>query len=165
MLAGHHARMNQTPPCRCSECSAKFIPDPRVGARQVTCGARECQRARHAKQCRSWHAANKETTASHYEDVVVRFREQQPDYQRRWRWGRRLREIREKTAQLGGGLLSSLRGLVQQADRLVMGAVGAVQTGVLAGQKLERAVCAVRSVIAAFEQLESSAAELRRLGL
>src|SRR5690606_5866543 len=98
--------MKTTNPCRGSECSAEFIPDPRVGDRQVTCGAPGCQRARHAKRCREWHAANKEAAASHYEDVVVRFREQQPDYQRRWRWGRRLREIREKTALLGGALLA-----------------------------------------------------------
>jgi hypothetical protein len=165
MLAGHHARMNQTTPCRCSECSAEFIPDPRVGERQVTCGAGECQRARHAKQCREWHAANEEATASHYEDVVMPFRVHQPDYQRRWRWGQRLREIREKTTLLGGTLLTALRGLAQQAERLTVQAAGIAQTGVLAGEKLVRAVAVVRSILAAFEQLEASVAELRQLGL
>jgi len=157
--------MKTTNPCRCSECSAEFIPDPRVGDRQVTCGAPGCQRARHAKRCREWHAANKEAAASHYEDVVVRFREQQPDYQRRWRWGRRLREIREKTALLGGALLARLRGLVQRAQELARRAAGIVQTGVLAGKSLQRAVAAASSTIAAFEQMEASSAELRRLGL
>ena len=165
MLAGHHVRMNQTSPCRCTECNAEFIPDPRVGERQVTCGAAECQQARHAKQCRDWRAGNRDATASHYEDVVVPFRDRQPDYQRRWRWGRRLREIRENTTLLGGALLAALRGLVQQAEKLVVRAVGVVQTGVLAGEKLSRAVAAVRSTMTALEQLEASAAELRDLGL
>src|SRR5690606_16970059 len=156
MLAGHHARMIHTNPCRCSECSAEFIPDPRVGERQVTCGNAECQRARHAKQCREWHVANREATASHYEDVVVPFRAQQPDYQRRWRWGRRLREIREKTTLLGGVLLAGFRGLVQQAEKLVARPAGVAQTGVLAGEKLEHALATVRSTIAAVERLEGS---------
>jgi len=165
MMAGHHARMNSTSPCRCSECSAEFIPDPRVGDRQVTCGAAECQQARHAKQCREWRAANSEATASHYEDVVVPFRKQQPDYQRRWRWGQQLREIREKTSLFGGALLIGLRGLAQRAERLVARAAGVVQTGVLAGEKLGRALEVVRSTIAAVERLEASVAELRELGL
>ncbi len=164
-MAGHHARMNSTTPCRCSECSAEFVPDPRVGDRQVTCGAPECQRARHAKRCRQWHRANKETTASHYGDVVVRFRRRQPDYQRRWRWCRRLREIREKTALLGGAMLAGLRGLVRQAQDLARRVAGVVQTGVLAGEKLDRAMAVVSLAIAAFEQLEAHAAQLRRLGL
>lgn len=164
-MAGHHVRMNSTTPCRCSECSAEFVPDPRVGERQVTCGAPECQQGRHAKQCREWRAANSEATASHYEDVVVPFREQQPDYQRRWRWFHQLREIREKTTRFGGALLIGLRGLVQQAERLLARAVGVVQTGVLAGEKLNQAVAVVRSTIAAIEQLEASVAELRELGL
>lgn len=131
----------------------------------MTCGATECQQSRHAQQCRVWHAANRDATASHYEDVVVPFREQQPDYQRRWRWGQQLREIREKTTLFGGALLLGLRGLVQRAERLVAGATDVVQTGVLAGEKLGRAVAVVRSTIAAVEQLEASVAELRELGL
>lgn len=165
MVAGHHVRMYPTNTYRCTECSGTFAPDPRVGDRQVTCGAGKCQQARHAKRCRQWHAANRETTAEHYQDVVVPFRREQPDYQRRWRWGRRLREIREQTSLLGGALLASLHGLVRQAERLAQQAASVVQTGILAGQKLQRAVAAVRSTITALEQLEASTAELRELGL
>lgn len=39
---------------RCRECRQTFTPDPRVGARQHTCPAPECQRARHIKDCRDW---------------------------------------------------------------------------------------------------------------
>jgi len=165
MMAGQHARMKTTTPCRCIECSAEFVPDPRVRARQVTCGSPECQRARHAKQCQAWHANNKEITSAHYQDVVVPFRREQPDYQRRWRWGQRLREIREETTVIGGALLGKLRGLVSHAEQLIGRAVDWVQTGVLAGEKLARAVAAVRATVTALEQLEASAAELRALAL
>ena len=164
-MAGHHVRMTTTTACRCVQCSGEFVPDPRVGDRQVTCGAPECQQARHAEQCREWHANNKETTANHYQDVVLPFRRAQPDYQRRWRWGQRLREIRAQTTLLGGAVLASLRSLVWQAEQLVQQAVGVVQTGVLAGEKLRRTVTAVRSTITTLEQLEVCTAELRELGL
>ena len=165
-MTGHHARMkNTTTRRRCVQCSGEFVPDPRVGDRQVTCGAVECQRARHTDRCRQWHAANAEATASHYQDVVVPFRREQPDYQSRWRWWQRLREIREQTGLLGGALLASLRALVARAEQLARRAAGIVQTGVLAGQMLERAVRAVRCTVTALEQLEASTAELRELGL
>ena len=151
--------------CRCVQCSGEFVPDPRAAARQVTCGAPECQRARHAEQCRRWHASNKEATASHYEDVVVPFRKKQPDYQQRWRWVRRLREIREESGLLTGTLLAGLRALVARAEQLARRASDAVQTGVLAGEMLKRAVTAVQSTISALEQLEASQSELRDLGL
>ena len=150
---------------RCVKCSGWFVPDPRVGDRQVTCGAPECQRWRHAGQCRQWRAANAEATASHYQDVVVPFRREQPDYQSRWRWWRRLREIREQTGLLGGTVLASLQALVSRAGQLAGRAMGIVQTGVLAGEMLERAVTAVSSMIAAVEQLQASTAQLQELGL
>ena len=128
-------------------------------------GAEACQRARHAEQCRKWHAANKEATACHYQDVVVPFRERQPDYQRGWRWWKRLREIREETAPLATGLLVGLRGLLARAGELAQRASDSAQSGVLAGEKLARTTAAVQRTIAALEQLHASTAELRELGL
>jgi hypothetical protein len=119
----------------------------------------------HAKACGRWHEANVEATCSHYQDVVVPFRRLQPDYQRRWRWGRKLREIREQMGQFGGALLAPLRSLISKAQELARRAVGAVQTGVLAGESLNRAVQAVSTMITALEQLEASTAELGALGL
>lgn len=156
---------NTTKRRRCVKCSGEFVPDPRVGDRQVTCGAADCQRGRHADQCRHWRSGNAEATASHYQDVVVPFRRGQPDYQGRWRWWRRLREIREQTGLLGGTVLASLQALVSRAGQLAGRAVGLVQTGVLAGEMLERAVTAVGSMITALQQLELSRGELRGLGL
>jgi hypothetical protein len=155
----------KTPHRRCVKCSGEFIPDPRVGDRQVTCGAEKCQRTRHADRCRQWHASNAEAAASHYQDVVVPFRRAQPDYQSRWRWWRRLGEIREQSEVLCGTLVAGLRALVSHAEQLARRAVGIVQTGVLAGEMLQRAVSAVRSTIAAIEQLEASTAELRAVGI
>jgi hypothetical protein len=97
--------------------------------------------------------------------VIVPFRRAQPDYQSRWRWWRRLREIREQSQRFGGALLGGLQTLVSRAKPLVRRAVGVVQTGVLAGEKLERAVTAVRATISALKQLEASTAELAELGL
>jgi multidrug resistance efflux pump len=157
--------MKSQNPCRCVKCSGEFVPDPRVGDRQVTCGRPECQQARHADQCRWWHASNAQVAASHYQDVVVPFRKAQPDYQSRWRWWQRLREIREQSQQFGGALLASLQALVSRAKLLARRAEGVVQSGVLAGEMLERAVTAVRATISALEQLQASTAELRQLGL
>lgn len=164
-MAGQHARMQITIVRRCSQCNAEFVPDPRIGARQGTCGAAECQQKLHAEACRQWHGANVEATSSHYRDFVVPFRLGQPDYQWRWRWGQKLREIREQMGQLGVALLAPLRSLISRAQKLASRAIGIVQTGVLAGESLNRAVQAVRSMITALEQLEASTAELGALGL
>lgn len=164
VVAGHHVRMKTITPCRCVECNAVFVPDPRVGDRQVTCGAAECQRARHAKRCQVWHGSNKEIAAGHYQDVVVPFRTEQPDYQRRWRWSRRLREIREKTTWMGAVVLAGLRELVRRAEQMVQQAMGVVQTGVLAVEKLRRAVGVLGTMITSLERLEASTAELGDLG-
>jgi hypothetical protein len=39
---------------RCRACHALFTPDPRVGARQHTCGAATCQVERHRQECKAW---------------------------------------------------------------------------------------------------------------
>jgi hypothetical protein len=67
--------------------------------------------------------------------------------------------------RLGGAIAGALRSLVEGAKRLTKRAVGVVQTGVLAGDSLGRAVAAVQSMIAALEQLATSTAELHSLGL
>ncbi|MBK7578564.1 MAG: hypothetical protein IPI67_00015 [Myxococcales bacterium] len=146
--------MNSTTACRCVQCSGEFVPDPRVRERQVTCGAPECQRGRHAKQCREWRANNKEMTAENYQDVVVPFRREQGLPAAMALGPTRARC--EKTTVMGGALLGRLRGLVSQAEQLLDRAVGSAQTGVLAGEKLRRAVAAVRSTITAFAVLEAS---------
>jgi hypothetical protein len=165
LFAGHHARMKNTPDRRCSQCTCPFEVDPRVGDRQVACGSPDCQRQRHCDRCRAWHQANADEEKSHYEGVVVPFRAAQPDYQRRWRLGRRVREIREKLAALGGGLMTSLRALVGRSDELSASPTRQTQTGVLAGDLLDKAKELVSDAVAAIEQLEASLGGLRAMGL
>lgn len=57
----------------CSECRRWFLPDPRVGSRQKTCGRPECQAARHSRKRTEWRARN-------------------PDYDRARRWQAKLDE-------------------------------------------------------------------------
>lgn len=93
------------------------------------------------------------------------FRERQPDYQRRWRLARRLREIREETPPLTSVLLTSLRALLCRAERLSKSPTKEAQTGVIAAELLDKAMVVVHGAIAALEQLEASVAQLRAVGL
>lgn len=164
--AGHHARMIPLHRCWNQKCNRPFFPDPRVKERQVTCGKPECQRARHADRCKVWHADNANITATHYEDVVVPFRRKQPDYQRRWRLKRRLREIREKFDNLVGDmLLTSLRALLGRVEALSSSPTKEAQSGVLAGDLLDKAAAALRAAVAVIEQLDPSLVTLRSMGL
>ena len=45
-------------PCRI--CRRWFRPDPRVGARQRTCGAPSCRRDWHRRSCRDWRRRNRD---------------------------------------------------------------------------------------------------------
>lgn len=150
---------------RCCECKRRFDPDPRVGDRQVTCGAVGCQRERHSERCRQWHAANGELSSTHYQDVVVPFRERQPSYQRRWRLAWRLREIREGTRPVGRALVVSLRALVWRAEKLRRDPSSGVQSGVFSGGLLDQAVVVLRGAVRALEALEASMTELGELAL
>ncbi|HIP38337.1 MAG TPA: hypothetical protein EYG88_02935 [Desulfocapsa sulfexigens] len=44
-------------PCRI--CRKWFAPNPRVGNRQKTCGAKECRDKWHAKKCSQWNRQNR----------------------------------------------------------------------------------------------------------
>ncbi len=67
----------------------------------MTCGAPECQRERHRKQCRALRERDSGDVSHHYRDVVEPFRQRHPSYQRRHRLRQRLGEIREKMGDLG----------------------------------------------------------------
>lgn len=132
----------------------------------MTCGRPECQKARHSYSCKDWRERNSDFTATHYEDVVKPFRRKQPDYQKRWRLKRRLREIREKFDNLVGGiLLTSIRALERRVEALSSSPTKEAQTGVLAGELLDKAAAALRVAVAVIEQLDPSLATLRAMGL
>jgi hypothetical protein len=47
---------------RCCVCGKLFSPDPRVGARQRTCGGKECRIERHREACREWRERERAAT-------------------------------------------------------------------------------------------------------
>lgn len=80
----------------CCICSTLFRPDPRVGARQKTCGSLACQQARHAEQQKRWRQRN-------------------PDYFTT----RRLRK-RQRQAELAAAELTRVRSGVAAGEPLAM---------------------------------------------
>lgn len=50
-------RKSRKKPCRI--CRKWFSPDPRIGDRQKTCGAKDCQTKWRAKKCSEWNKKNK----------------------------------------------------------------------------------------------------------
>ena len=75
---------------RCRICDRRFIADPRVGARQVTCGRAACRRQR--KQCtdRRWREAHPDYDRERYQAQALaersrrayrsRYRREHPEY-------------------------------------------------------------------------------------
>jgi len=85
----------------CSICRKWFLPNPREGKRQKTCGGAECQAERHRRSCRSWHRRN-------------------PDYDRARRLQKRVRQ--EETAEnLARSLVDPLARLDESAARDAVG--------------------------------------------
>lgn len=55
-------------PCRL--CGKWFTPNPRLGDRQQTCGAMECQRKWHARKCSEWNRKNR----AYFKEIYLRGR-------------------------------------------------------------------------------------------
>ena len=55
-------------PCRA--CGKWFTPNPRLGDRQQTCGAMECQRKWHARKCAEWNRKNR----AYFKEIYLRGR-------------------------------------------------------------------------------------------
>ena len=55
-------------PCRV--CRKWFMPHPRLGDRQMTCGSEECQRTWHSRKCAQWNRHNR----SYFRDRYIRNR-------------------------------------------------------------------------------------------
>ena len=53
-------------PCRI--CRKWFIPNPRVGSRQKTCGSEECKQKWRNKKCARWNRQNRATFQTNYLD-------------------------------------------------------------------------------------------------
>lgn len=69
---------------RCRYCKRLFIPDPRVGERQKTCGDPLCQKAHKAKNNARWRRKNSDYFHNDY-PRVKRWLDQHPGYLNHYR--------------------------------------------------------------------------------
>jgi hypothetical protein len=131
----------------------------------VTCGAAECQRRRHAKKCKRWHADNRDVTASHYEDVVKPYRKKHPDYQRRWRLVVALCEIREEMVSGVEAVGARMRKLLARGRAVVSTATcEPAQPAGRTGEALTAALDAGASIVGVLEELSKVIEQLGVLG-
>lgn len=150
----------------CYQCGRPFTPNPRVAARQVTCGDTECKRRNHAESCRRWRQKNHAASSHHYSDVIAPFRAQHQTYQREWRLVRSLRKIRDSIDPVLRAVDGPLDRLILRGER-VLTARAQERTGrpprrrdlfpdVLAvAQRLSRAVKELKSLARRLTELDA----------
>ena len=68
---------------RCRYCGKEFTPDPRVGHRQKACST-PCQKLRKKENLKDFIRRSPSYWRDRYPEVK-QWRQQHPDYQRRWR--------------------------------------------------------------------------------
>lgn len=74
---------------RCHYCGGLYVPDPRVSNRQKACSI-ACQRLRKRENNRAFRAKNPEYGRAPERYAYLKdWRRKHPDYQRRWREGRK----------------------------------------------------------------------------
>jgi len=61
---GQKCRLRKRP---CRICGKWFVPNPRLGKRQKTCGATECQQRWHARKCAAWNRKNR----SYFKEIYL----------------------------------------------------------------------------------------------
>ena len=91
---------------RCRYCKRLFIPDPRVGERQKTCGDSVCQRAHKVKNNTRWRGRNSDYFRNDYPRVkqwldqhpgyLKQYRQTHPEYVKKNREAQRVRDRRKK---------------------------------------------------------------------
>lgn len=91
---------------RCVSCGTLFRPDPRVKARQKTCGRKECQKARKRQQQKAWLKRNPSYFKNCYAKLkfwlekhpgyLKQYRLDHPEYVEKDRIARRERRLRGK---------------------------------------------------------------------
>jgi len=70
--------MEKTTPFRkrpCRICGKWFIPNPRLGDRQKTCGADACKQQWHTAKCAEWNRQNR----AYFKEIHLRSRLEPPD--------------------------------------------------------------------------------------
>ena len=108
-------------PKACQFCGGPFIPHPKVGARQISCGKIECHRARKRGNLQTLYLSDPDYN---YENVK-RYRADHPDYQSVWRQRRK-----EQLKGLDSISKATATGVRQHipASLFVSGNAGEIQT-------------------------------------
>ena len=91
---------------KCPYCRTFFVPDPRVGQRQKTCGNPSCKKALNAKNNARWRKENPDCCRNDYPRVkqwldhhpgyLKQYRQCHPQYVHKNRQAQRLRDRRKK---------------------------------------------------------------------
>jgi hypothetical protein len=68
---GQKTRFRKRP---CRVCGKWFMPNPRLGDRQMTCGAKECKQRWHTAKCAEWNRQNR----SYFKEIYLRSRLEPP---------------------------------------------------------------------------------------
>jgi len=91
---------------KCPYCKSSFMPHPRVGNRQKTCGKPDCRKRLKAKNNKRWREENPDYFRNDYQrvktwldehpDYLKTFRENNPDYVKKNREAQRIRDRGKK---------------------------------------------------------------------
>ena len=91
---------------RCRYCKSLFIPDPRVGERQKTCGDPLCQKAHKAENNARWRKSNPDYSRNDYPRLkewldqhpgyLNEYRQTHPEYVKKNREAQRVRDRSKK---------------------------------------------------------------------
>ena len=73
---------------KCLFCNYEFLPDPRLGKRQTSCGSDGCRKKRKNSAQQTWRKKNPDYFQGRYPNTK-RWREEHPGYQKQWRTARR----------------------------------------------------------------------------
>jgi hypothetical protein len=113
---------------KCPFCPASFLPNPRVGERQKTCGGQACQKALKAANNLRWRKTNPEYYRRDFDRLkdwladhpgyLKAHRQSHPDYVAKNRIAQRLRDRRKKSRlDIQAQLKAQLPDLVDQLWR------------------------------------------------
>ncbi len=110
---------------KCRYCQSSFIPNPRVGKRQKTCGKPACKKALKAQNNARWRKENPDCCRNDYPrvkqwldehlDYLNHYRQTHPEYVQRNREARKLRYRRKKLGvDIQAQIKDQLPGITEQ---------------------------------------------------
>ena len=97
---------------RCACCGRMFTPDRRVGARQKTCSA-ACRKIRKGESNKRFRRRNPDYWLGR-DEVVKAWRQEHPDYQRKWRRRRKEQRMTLSAGEIQAEMFSKALDAVQE---------------------------------------------------